>query len=97
MRPMFLGLCFPLLGCAGVLPPPQEAPPAAVPSTSVPVPGTPCTNGECSSGLTCVSYYGIAGAAGPPFSSCEIPCPHGPCPEGLGCVTIADGPGAVCR
>lgn len=53
----------------------------------------------CADGLTCVTYYGIAGASGPAFKSCEVPCadPKAVCPEGTSCVTIADGPGQVCR
>jgi len=50
--------------------------------------------------LSCITYYGIAGGAGPKFTSCEIRCevdgkPR--CPSGQTCVTIADGPGSVCR
>jgi hypothetical protein len=60
--------------------------------------GVPCLEGACSKGLTCVEYYGIAGARGPKFSSCETPCGgNAVCPEGLTCTTIADGPGQVCR
>ncbi len=61
--------------------------------------GEPCPDDKCASGLTCVSYYGIAGTRGGKFSSCEIPCPmpQSTCPEGQRCVTISDGPGAVCR
>ena len=61
--------------------------------------GLPCDNGRCASGLTCVSYYGIAGPGGPLLKSCEIPCAAtgAKCPEGQACVTIADGPGRVCR
>ncbi len=53
----------------------------------------------CATGLTCVTYYGIAGARGPAFKSCEVPCPggKGACPAGTACTTIADGPGQVCR
>ena len=55
-------------------------------------------NDACGAGLTCVSYYGIAGARGPQFKSCEIRCERGGgCPDGLQCITIADGPGQVCR
>jgi hypothetical protein len=59
-----------------------------------------CDDGKCAPGLSCVSYYGIAGGAGPKFTSCEIRCEMSgkpPCPKGQTCVTIADGPGAVCR
>ncbi|MET0594574.1 MAG: hypothetical protein ABW133_17875 [Polyangiaceae bacterium] len=80
-------------------PPAGPAPNAA--SSKLAGQGQPC-EGEttCTQGLTCVSYYGFAGAAGPKFTSCEIKCnPSGkpPCPSGQNCVTIADGPGAVCR
>jgi uncharacterized membrane protein YgcG len=57
-----------------------------------------CPDNRCSAGLTCVSYYGIAGKRGPKFTSCEIPCSGGAtCPKGQNCSTIADGPGQVCR
>jgi hypothetical protein len=54
---------------------------------------------QCAIGLSCESYYGIAGAAGPQFSTCEIPCaqPGALCPLGQACVTVADGPGQVCQ
>ena len=56
-------------------------------------------NDACAKGLTCVAYYGIAGARGPQFKSCEIRCGAGTpaCPAGHKCITIADGPGQVCR
>ena len=55
-------------------------------------------NDSCPTGLECVKYYGIAGAKGPQFTSCETKCNDGKaCPDGLKCTTIADGPGAVCR
>lgn len=61
--------------------------------------GEPCADGACAAGLECVTYYGIAGAQGPTFTSCETRCGDDPavCPEGTTCQTIADGPGAVCR
>jgi hypothetical protein len=62
--------------------------------------GQPCSaDGKCVSGSTCTTYYGIAGPAGPAFTSCEVPCNTGnqDCPAGTRCVTVADGPGAVCR
>jgi hypothetical protein len=60
--------------------------------------GVPCREGACAKGLTCVEYYGIAGARGPKFTSCENPCGgNAACPGGLTCITIADGPGQVCR
>ena len=54
---------------------------------------------QCAVGLSCESYYGIAGAAGPQFKTCEIPCsqPGALCPLGQACVTVADGPGRVCQ
>lgn len=56
-------------------------------------------NDRCAGGLTCVKYYGVAGAAGPQLSSCEIPCGKGKaaCPTGQSCRIVADGPGQVCR
>lgn len=52
----------------------------------------------CAAGLTCVSYFGIAGANGPLFQTCEIPCESSAsCPSGQQCIGIADGPGQVCR
>lgn len=61
--------------------------------------GVPCLEGGvCAKGLMCLEYYGIAGARGPKFTSCETPCRAGSsCPDGLTCITIADGPGQVCR
>lgn len=55
--------------------------------------------GQCAEGSTCLAYYGIAGAGGPRFKSCEIPCslPGASCPSGQACINIADGPGQVCR
>jgi len=59
--------------------------------------GSSCKDDRCPSGLTCLHYEGIAGAA-VKLSSCEIKCSKGAtCPSGLGCTTIADGPGGVCR
>jgi hypothetical protein len=73
---------------------------AAAPATA-PKMGEKCGDGDsCATGLTCVSYYGIAGAKGPQFKSCEIKCgaqEKSPCPDGTKCTTIADGPGQVCR
>jgi hypothetical protein len=62
--------------------------------------GQPCgANDGCPAGTTCKTYYGIAGAQGPAFKSCELSCdPAGKaCPAGTSCATIADGPGSVCR
>ena len=48
--------------------------------------------------MACVAYYGIAGAKGPEFKTCEIKCTaKTECPGAMSCVTIADGPGQVCR
>ena len=73
---------------------------ATTPATG-PKMGEKCGDGDsCAAGLTCVSYYGIAGAKGPQFKSCEIKCgaeEKSPCPDGTKCTTIADGPGQVCR
>lgn len=67
-------------------------------TTSKPVQGQPCPGGVCADGLTCIEYYGIAGPAGPKFSSCEISCGDlTKCPDGQTCVDISDGPGQVCR
>ena len=63
--------------------------------------GEPCdATATCARGLTCVRYYGVAGARGPQMTSCEIKCgegTEGQCPKGQACTTIADGPGQVCR
>ena len=84
--------------------------PAPAPSTK-PGMGEACgENGACADGLTCLDYYGVAGAQGPKFSSCEMRCTMirpgklppkgkfaGACPKGSICTTISDGPGTVCR
>lgn len=71
------------------------------PSWTKPAPGigeTCGANDACAKGLTCVAYYGIAGARGPQFKSCEIKCTDDKaCPADHRCITIADGPGQVCR
>jgi len=61
--------------------------------------GEPCdAQGECAKGLTCVRYRGVAGAAGPEMTSCEIRCSSKiRCPKSQKCTIIADGPGQVCR
>jgi hypothetical protein len=91
------------------LPPPTQGQPtqgsgsAAEPAPNwpkgAPGMGENCgANDACAKGLTCVSYYGIAGARGPQFKTCEIKCKaDANCPSGTKCVTIADGPGQVCR
>lgn len=77
-------------------PPPTETPREEVNLGGL---GASCGEGDLCVTGTCVRYYGIAGARGPQFSSCEIPCaePGATCPTGASCITIADGPGAVCR
>ncbi len=78
-------------------PPPEQPPPTPA---ERPGQGDKCQpDTGCAEGLTCVSYYGIAGPSGPQFHSCEIPCGEGKpgCPQGQSCITIADGPGQVCR
>ena len=54
---------------------------------------------QCATGLSCMSYFGIAGGSGPEFKTCEIPCAQqgAVCPSGQACVTVADGPGRVCQ
>jgi eight-cysteine-cluster-containing protein len=77
---------------------PAEAAPPPGPAGGGAAQGEPCPEGKCSEGLTCLTYYGIAGPSGPAFTSCEIPCLKGAsCPSGQECITIADGPGQVCR
>jgi hypothetical protein len=90
-------------------PPAQPATPVAVepdaspsPATEVndlPQQGQPCPQGACAAGLSCLRYYGIAGASGPAFATCELPCAGNPnaCPSDQKCVVIADGPGQVCK
>lgn len=59
-----------------------------------------CGGQTCTPPKECITYFGIAGANGPEFKSCEIRCKgggKGGCPDGTSCVTIADGPGSVCR
>lgn len=86
---------------------PEQRAPAGPPAregesrpTSPTEPGEVCGDERCEAPATCIEYYGIAGASGPKFQSCEVRC-KGPedrgCPEGTRCVTVADGPGQVCR
>lgn len=87
-------------GTAEPTPDPVSEPAGGKPTgAALPGTGKPCTeDGRCAEGLSCVSYYGIAGPRGPKFTSCERRCGKGErCPDGQRCVTIADGPGAVCR
>jgi len=92
--------------CSSAPPPPPPAPtPAPEPTPAPAGSDTSQTGGAkcgdkpaCEAPATCVDYYGIAGARGPQFHSCEIKCdPSTPCPTGKTCRTIADGPGSVCR
>lgn len=95
-------------------PPQQNDAPAKLDPSRAPVPPSPrstppavakpgisetCAAGDvCARGLSCVSYYGIAGTQGPEFKSCEIRCETDKaCPKGRTCVTVSDGPGRVCR
>ncbi len=84
---------------------PSEPPTAASAAPSgdgdlLKVLGQPCGSGDsCPASTSCETYYGIAGASGPAFKSCEIKCKSGStkCPLGASCVTVSDGPGSVCR
>lgn len=78
--------------------PPTTAPPAD-PSGTAPGISEKCgASDACAAGLTCVSYYGFAGARGPQFKTCEARCESDKvCPGGRHCVTVSDGPGRVCR
>lgn len=95
-------LALALAACGGTSTVPSEKPgnpqppPGTVELASL---GAACgDDGACPAGTTCREFYGIAGGAGPKFTSCEVPCGAGEaCPDGAACVTIADGPGAVCR
>jgi hypothetical protein len=72
--------------------PTQASPSPATPPANTTAPGVGQKCGEC------VSYFGVAGARGPQFKTCEIKCSaEKQCPTGLACKTIADGPGQVCR
>lgn len=84
--------------------PSNTEPPATTPDPSGsaaagPGIGEKCGDGDtCAPPATCVKYYGIAGARGPEFKSCEVKCEDdSACPSGRKCITIADGPGRVCR
>jgi hypothetical protein len=71
----------------------------STPLLAKPKQGEPCDEqGECAKGLTCVRYRGVAGAAGPEMTSCEIRCSSKiRCPKSQRCTIIADGPGQMCR
>lgn len=82
--------------------PTPKSRPKPTPKEEVGLPshGKKCASGgKCAAGLECISYYGIAGANGPKFTSCERRCGkgHKPCPGSMRCAVIADGPGQVCR
>jgi hypothetical protein len=66
---------------------------------ALPLQGNPCNaDDKCAAGLSCITYYGIAGPRGPAMKSCEVKCAaDGSCPAGQQCTTVADGPGQVCR
>jgi len=56
-----------------------------------------CVNGACASTLlTPVTYYGMAGTAGPPLCNCEIPCSTTACPSTMRCGSVSDGPSNIC-
>lgn len=59
----------------------------------------PCgPDDTCAPGLTCIAYYGFAGARGPQFKTCEIRCnDDSVCPKDRNCAMVSDGPGRVCR
>ncbi len=79
--------------------PTQPNQPAPQPPTETP--GTACGDRTCNPGQDCITYFGVAGPAGPKFYACEIRCKQGQandgCPTGTRCNVIADGPGPVCR
>lgn len=79
--------------------PVQPSSPSSRPAVARPGIGETCASGDvCAPGLSCVSYYGIAGTRGPEFKSCEVRCETDKaCPKGRTCVTVSDGPGRVCR
>jgi len=76
-----------------------HSPASPAPAVAKPGIGETCAAGDvCAPGLSCVSYYGIAGTRGPEFKSCEVRCETDKaCPKGRTCVTVSDGPGRVCR
>ena len=101
-----------LVACSSPQPQPTPAPTPAPEPTPTPQGPPPTTQGppqgpgigekcgpndSCGQGA-CVSYYGIAGARGPQFKTCEIKCADdSACPKDRKCRAIADGPGRVCR
>lgn len=60
--------------------------------------GSACSGGQCPSGLTPVTWCGIAGCGSSSQCTCEIVCEPNPavCPAGSTCANISDGPGNVC-
>jgi len=92
-------------GAAGATtsPPTPATPdtPPGDPSPANPGTGAVCGDKTCAGDEECISYYGVAGPAGPKFQECGIRCKpgsgNGGCPDGKTCTTIADGPGPVCR
>lgn len=86
-------------GQTGQTKPDQTKPTKPSTPAGTPKLGDNCgANDACGPGQTCVKYYGIAGARGPEFKTCEIKCDKKQkCPSGTSCITIADGPGQVCR
>lgn len=84
----------------GPAPAPSTPPTPTTPAPSQPGAklGEPCGPGDACGEGSCVTYYGIAGARGPAFKSCELRCdPQRHCEGGRRCITVADGPGQVCR
>lgn len=65
-------------------------------ATEVSGQGEDCGNDQqCAEGLTCISYFGIAGNE---LKSCEISCKNSiHCPSGQSCINIADGPQDICN
>lgn len=91
-----------LFGACGGSRPAESVTPATggPPEIAAEAYGATCAEtSPCATGLSCTTYYGIAGEAGPAFQSCELACgPDKPaCPASTQCVTISDGPGSVCR
>lgn len=78
---------------------PSNTEPSTTQAAVAPAIGEKCGEGDaCAAPATCVKYYGIAGARGPEFKTCEVRCDDdSACPTGRKCTTIADGPGRVCR
>ena len=90
-----------LAACAADPGPQPESVDDAASASDAPAPDIGETCGEndaCALGLTCITYYGVAGASGPQMKTCEIKCKaDSDCPADYTCMTLADGPGHVCR